>query len=249
MLRRVSLPLVLLAGSVLPNEAFALEGCDRIRMALRSGFDIDGTINGVPRTQDEKAGLWDETVARYRAAGVICLERNPYRGGRPSANRPKTVKPKPVTGGKVNRDNGLTDTAKVDPDPDWANDTRKRILDGKSEKVVDVKPPNTVPAPYGPSDCAEIKPAPNRGQIDWDWVKIRNKCSYPIKVLTCYYDKGQQSKCGPGGKGWGLSGTLAPGEVTTSVATSERMPWYVSVMVCDLRDKTRTLCVLPPNYR
>lgn len=135
----------------------------------------------------------------------------------------------------------------VDPDPDWANATRDRILKGKQGDVVAVNEnPNRV-APYGSADCAEIKPAPNRGAIDWDSVIIRNKCSYPIKVLTCYYDQGRRADCvtKKGAKGWGQSDLLDPGETQDSVATSKKLPWFARIVVCDMREKKNLLCVLP----
>ncbi len=135
----------------------------------------------------------------------------------------------------------------VDPDPDWAGATRERILKGKQGEIVNVNENTNRIAPYGSSDCAEVKPAPNRGEIDWDSVVIRNKCSYPIKILACYYDKGQSGDCvaKKGARGWGQSDLLNPGETQASVATSKTMPWVARVIVCDMREKSSLLCVLP----
>ncbi|APO75251.1 hypothetical protein AM571_CH02442 [Rhizobium etli 8C-3] len=166
---------------------------------------------------------------------------------RPAPKKERSVRKKEGYIGKSQDAGNLTDPANVEPDPDWAGDTRKRILDGKGEKEVAVNHnPNRL-APYGASSCAEIKPAPNRGTIDWDWVTVRNKCSYPLKVLTCYYDKGEDARCATHNKNaiWGLSGTINPGGVVTSVATSKQWPWFVKVIVCDMRDGNNLLCVPP----
>lgn len=153
-------------------------------------------------------------------------------------------KPQADTEKKTLRGRLLDEKANVDPDPDWAGATRERILKGKQGKVLSVNQNGRRVAPYGPSSCAEIKAAPNRGVIDWDSVIIRNKCSYPIKVLVCYYDQGRAADCA-GKKGWGLSDLLSPGETQDSVATSKRLPWFAKILVCDMREKSDLMCVLP----
>ncbi|MGH0214423.1 hypothetical protein NKY66_10965 [Sinorhizobium meliloti] len=145
------------------------------------------------------------------------------------------------------RERSPEEKVKVDPNPRWANLTKERILNGKQGEEVAVNlNPNRV-APYGSSECAEVTPMANRGKLDWDWVTVRNKCSYPIKVLTCYYDFGRASDCTPVGSlgSWGMVGVLNPGASTTSVATSQRWPWFVKKVVCDMREKPTLLCVLP----
>lgn len=165
---------------------------------------------------------------------------------KPRSNK-DTSRPRkpPVT--TRNSDEGLPDTVNVNPNPDWAEDTRKRILKGKGADTVEVNPNPQRNAPYGSSICAEIKPKPNRGKIDWDWVVVRNICSYPIKVLTCYHDLGREADCQPhgGARGWGSIGTLKPGQSENSVATSKAWPWYVKVVVCDMREGSDLWCVLP----
>ncbi|TLX15778.1 hypothetical protein [Rhizobium sp. MHM7A] len=147
----------------------------------------------------------------------------------------------------VQRETGPEKKVKVDPNPLWANSTKERILNGKQgeEVAVNLNPKRV--APYGSSECAEITPKANRGKLDWDWVTVRNKCSYPIKVLACYHDTGQQGDCNPASSrgNWGMSGVLNPGASTTSVATSQRWPWFVKAVVCDMRDGSNLLCVLP----
>ncbi len=163
-----------------------------------------------------------------------------------SSTKPK-AKPRKKTVITRNSDEGPADTVNVDPNPDWADDTRKRILKGKGADTVEVNLNPERRAPYGSSACAEIKPKPNRGKIDWDWVVVRNTCSYPIQVLTCYYDVGRDADCKPsaGARGWGLSGTLAPGQSVDSVSTSKAWPWFVKTLVCDMRQGSDLWCVLP----
>ena len=135
----------------------------------------------------------------------------------------------------------------VDPDPDWAGATRERILKGKQGEIVSVNDKRKLIAPYGSSDCAKISAKPNRGTIDWDFVIVRNSCSYPIKVLTCYFDVGHESDCVPNSTSvrWGLTGIIEPGGSVDSVATSKAWPWAAKKIVCDMRERSDLLCVLP----
>lgn len=160
---------------------------------------------------------------------------------------PRTPKRSNNTEEALPRNKAPEKKVNVDPDPDWARATRERILKGKQGDVVAVNQGPNRTAPYGSADCIEIKAAPNRGAVDWDYVILRNKCSYPIKVLTCYYDQGRGSDCvtKKGAKGWGQSDLLSPGETQTSVATSKKLPWFARSIVCDMREKSNLLCVLP----
>ncbi|WHO82586.1 hypothetical protein [Rhizobium leguminosarum] len=138
----------------------------------------------------------------------------------------------------------------VSVDPEWFVEAKNKLT--KPEDLVSAPAAMDNYAPYGDSGCVTIKPAPERGKIDWDWVKVRNKCSYPIKVLTCYYDRGEEERCSPGGnRGWGLSDTIQPGEETTGVATAKRWPWKVSVFVCNMTPLKHNYmyCVPPERYR
>lgn len=222
----------------LPEKARAMDlGCDWI------AYRIDFNFRRYGATEKEMAVWWD--YDRRTIKNTCNLTYKEYYYGRGKRKKEQKVIQRET--GNVQHENGLTDPANVEPDPDWAGDTRKRILDGKGEKEVAVNHnPNRL-APYGASTCAEIKPAPNRGTIDWDWVTVRNKCSYPLKVLTCYYDKGEDARCATHNKNatWGLSGTINPGGMVTSVATSKQWPWSVKVIVCDMRDGNNLLCVPP----
>ncbi|MGB3874840.1 MAG: hypothetical protein WA980_03220 [Shinella zoogloeoides] len=186
-----------------------------------------------------------------------CMRDLYARAHRRPAKSPTLQKKKPSPSqkkvhtqpGETQDAGNLTDTAKVDPV--WANDTRQRVA--REVSASEVKEPVKMDdyAPYGDPKCAVFKPAPHRGAIDWDWVKVTNRCSYPIGVLFCYYDVGQERDCLPGGKGsWGL-GHIAPGKTDTSVATSQRMPWMVKAIVCNMTpiEHNRMLCVLPDSYK
>ncbi|WP_158665156.1 hypothetical protein [Ensifer adhaerens] len=166
---------------------------------------------------------------------------------RPRSNKsPKTTKS--PSGSTRSSDGQPSKKVNVDPDPDWAGATRERILNGKQEKPIAVNlNPNRF-APYGSSSCAQITPKPNRGKIDWDFVVIRNACSYPIKVLTCYHDKGRDTDCVPrrGARGWGLSGVIKPGGTQDSIMTNvTAAPAKAKIVVCDMREKSDLLCTLP----
>ncbi len=172
----------------------------------------------------------------------------------PKANPPpanRSTKPQKgsvtVTPKKPQNAGNLADTAKVDPA--WAGDTRKRIAK-KADEAPELAEME-VKAPYGDRNCGLFMPAPNRGVIDWDWVKVTNRCSYPIAILVCYYDVGQKSDCMPGGKGSFQTIELKPGETGTSVSTSKRLPWQVYGLVCNMTPQkhNRMLCVLPDSYK
>jgi hypothetical protein len=138
--------------------------------------------------------------------------------------------------------------ANVDPVALDAKDGSGR----KGEKPVEL-PKMESKAPYGDSSCATFKPSKNRGKIDWDALKVGNKCSYPIQVLSCYYDVGDEKRCAPasGLGSWGLSGTIRPGTEQSDVATSRKWPWKVTAFVCNMTPRKHNYmnCVLPDKYR
>jgi hypothetical protein len=136
----------------------------------------------------------------------------------------------------------------VEPDPEWANATRERILKGEKPGTVSVKEDVNRTAPYGPSNCVTISPAPKRGDIDWDFVVIKNVCSYPIKALTCYHERGREGDCVPrrGARNWGQSDLLQPGASQETVMFNvKRGLAKAKIIVCDMRQKSDLLCVLP----
>ncbi|MBE1506881.1 hypothetical protein [Rhizobium viscosum] len=160
---------------------------------------------------------------------------------------PRETRKAPNTLPKRSQDTGnLADTAKVDPA--WAGDTRKRISGKKDDTVEVAEMVNN--APYGDGNCQLFRPQANRGKIDWDWVTVTNRCSYPVGILACFYNPGQERDCLPGGKGsWSLI-NLGPRQSGTTVATVPRMPWLVKGWVCNMTPikHNRMLCVLPKSY-
>lgn len=101
-------------------------------------------------------------------------------------------------------------------------------------------------APYADNSCVDIKVAGSG--ITWDSTKLINKCSFPIQVLTCYYDKGERQKCDSfKQRFWGTSSTIAPSGSTGSVSSSKRPGFGVRYFVCDMSGVKNhsKLCLLP----
>lgn len=228
-------------------------GCNYVAYCLRAHVAYSDDIP-MPGWPDRRAARMESLWNEYKQALNICsLDYYQYfRLSRPPTSTtptPKQEQASPSTTRSMTPRVAEPPEEKVnvDPDPDWAGATRERILKGKKGNVVSVNQNPKRIAPYGSADCAEIKPAPNRGKIDWDFVTIRNKCSYPIQALVCYYDQGRGADCvaKKGARGWGLSDLLSPGEKQTSVATSTKLPWFARIIVCDMREKSDLLCVLP----
>jgi hypothetical protein len=200
------------------------------------------------------AELWDKKDRCLRKSQVAknyidtelftsCLLGTPAKPKIPSSSKPKH-QPKATT--KTQDSGTLTDTANVDPV--WADDTRKRIAK-KSDDTAEL-PEMESNAPYTDRNCVLFKPAPNRGAIDWDWVNVTNRCPYPIQVIACYFDVGEEQNCLPGGKGSWATVHIEIGQTKTSIATSRRLPWQVRGIVCNMTPKpnNRLLCVLPKSY-
>lgn len=210
-------------------------------------------VLGVMDRVIDRSNLWDK---KDRCLGIAEVDSNfidsevftnCLLGTKPKPAPRQASKPKITTDTKTQDAGNLADTAKVDPV--WADDTRKRIA-GKKDDTVEVAEMETN-APYGDGKCQLFKPAANRGQIDWDWVTVTNRCSYPVAILACFYNIGEERDCLPGGKGsWGLI-NLGPGQSGTTIATAKRMPWLVKGWVCNMTPikHNRMLCVLPKNYR
>ncbi len=201
------------------------------------------------------AELWDKKDRCLRRSQVAknyidtelftsCLLGSPAKPKSPSSSKPKQ-KPKVTT--KTQDAGTLTDKAKVDPA--WAGETRKRIGKKTEDTVAVAEMENN--APYADRNCVLFKPAPNRGAIDWDWVNVTNRCSFPIEVIACYFDVGDEQSCLPGGKGSWATIHIEVGQTTTSIATSKRLPWQVRGIVCNMTPikNNRLLCVLPEVYR
>lgn len=227
-----------------PDITVANTSCDKKANHLR--VNMNNAWRGTYRNHEVLRQAWHDSLSQ-RLFPSCNMSYDEYFG-LSKRSTPRRTKPSNNATAAVPRNATPSEKkVNVDPDPDWAGATRDRILKGKQGDVVAVNQnPNRV-APYGSADCIEIKAAPNRGAVDWDYVILRNKCSYPIKVLTCYYDQGRGSDCvtKKGAKGWGQSDLLSPGETQTSVATSKKLPWFARSIVCDMREKSNLLCVLP----
>ncbi|WP_209601489.1 hypothetical protein [Sinorhizobium kostiense] len=231
----------ILAASLLPWPVQANTSCDRLDRYLQEQYPTS-------YAQRRHGVLW-EGWDNYRPDFPGCtLSYKEYYGllNNGASKKAKTTARKEIGYGTPAA-TGPVEKANVDPNPGWADKTKERILTGKhGEEIFVNQNPNRF-APYGSSDCAEIKPAANRGKLDWDWVVVRNKCSYPIKVLTCYYDTGHDDDCSLASNRWGLSSVIKPGGTENSVATSQKWPWHVKVIVCDVREKKNLLCVRPKS--
>lgn len=103
-------------------------------------------------------------------------------------------------------------------------------------------------APYADGKCITIKRS-GKGDIDWDFVAIRNLCGFPVQVITCYHDKGDEQRCSNpyAPPGWGTSDTIKPGGTVSSVASASRPGWVVKYFVCNMKDakKNSLLCLQP----
>jgi hypothetical protein len=119
----------------------------------------------------------------------------------------------------------------------WANVPSKK---SKEEKKSDGR------APYADKNCVEIRRAGSG--ITWDSTRLTNKCAFPIQVLTCYYDKGEQSKCDNyKGGSWGTSNTIKAGSSTLGVSSSKRPDYGIRYFVCNMSGikKSEKFCLLP----
>ncbi|MBP2235252.1 hypothetical protein J2Z31_001744 [Sinorhizobium kostiense] len=102
-------------------------------------------------------------------------------------------------------------------------------------------------APYADGKCAFLKQR-SRSKIDWDYVTIKNRCNFPIQVLTCYYMKGEEGKCDPSRKSsWGTSDMIKAGGQTAGVSSTKSWPFLVKYFVCDMTavKNHSKLCLLP----
>ncbi len=130
----------------------------------------------------------------------------------------------------------LQQKASVDKTLDpWANGgtkTSKKKSDGR--------------APYADLGCVDIKSVGSG--VSWDLTKLTNKCSFPIVVLTCYYDKGQRQKCDDykGGR-WGTSNTISAHSSVAGVSSSQRPGFGVRYFVCNMSGikNHEKFCLLP----
>jgi hypothetical protein len=198
------------------------------------------------------AELWDKKDRCLRRSTVTMnyidteLFTTCLLGAKPKPRSPSSSKRKPKVTTKTQDAGTLTDKAKVDPA--WAGETRKRIGKKPEDTVTVAEMENN--APYADRNCVLFKPAPNRGAIDWDWVNVTNRCSFPIEVIACYFDVGEEKNCLPGGRGSWATVHLEVGQTTTSIATSRRLPWQVRGIVCNMTPmkNNRLLCVLPEVY-
>lgn len=248
--RQFTMPLHLLFFALVimfSVPAMADDTCDKVRLALRSSHGIgDPAVDR--STQADRIRLWDAWVAKFANYGEYCREPNPYRSNKKQKFvQSSHLKADNYSNGTRNSSGNLTDTANVEPS--WSNDTKVRIK-GIAEKEIEVAEMEDY-APYTTQKCVVHKPAPNRGKIDWDWVKITNRCSFPVEVLECYYDVGHEADCNPGGKnGWGMV-HIEPGQTVTDVASSKRYPWLVKYDLCDMTPikHNRMLCVRPSQKR
>lgn len=214
----------------------------------------DGVRPGPGETMPEYNRRYDQCNIKLYPLGLSgwtpewhqCM-RDSWAARNKSKSKPRPSKPPAGTATKPQDSGNLTDSAKVDPQ--WTGDTRKRI-DGKDDDTQQL-PEMKTKAPYGDRNCPLFQPAPNRGAVDWDWVKVTNRCSYPIAVIACYFDVGEERNCLPGGNGSWATIELNPGETTTSIATSKKLPWQVRGIVCNMtpQKNNRMLCVLPDVYR
>jgi len=121
----------------------------------------------------------------------------------------------------------------------WANAPSKK---SNEEKKSDGR------APYADKNCVEIRRAGSG--ITWDSTRLTNKCAFPIQVLTCYYDKGEQSKCDNyKGGSWGTSNTIKAGSSTLGVSSSKRPDYGIRYFVCNMSGikKSEKFCLLPKS--
>ncbi|ANL87100.1 hypothetical protein [Rhizobium phaseoli] len=108
------------------------------------------------------------------------------------------------------------------------------------------KPKTDDLATYADKSCADFKVAGSG--VSWDYTKISNRCSFPIKVLTCYYDKGEGSKCGTYKAGqWGQSDTIKPYASTAGVSSSKRPGFGVRYIVCNMSAGPYQSCIHPQS--
>jgi hypothetical protein len=227
----------------LPASAFADVWCDKKANFLRNEMARAWSMaqrgdDGVLRD------AWTDafTVRLYPSCRLSYDEYfSPRKKKAPTVNKSKSE-------GDVPRASAPEKKVNVDPDPEWANATRERILKGEKPGTVSVKEDVNRTAPYGPSNCVTIVPAPKRGDLDWDFVVIKNVCSYPIKALTCYHERGREGDCVPrrGARNWGQSDLLQPGASQETVMFNvKRGLAKAKIIVCDMRQKSDLLCVLP----
>lgn len=164
--------------------------------ATPAGFLLHGIVvlttcffSVTPGSAQQRPGeSYDEYIARHErcvaenmmpdgwlnSTGVDKCERGDVEPPR----APRETRKAPNTLPKRSQDTGnLADTAKVDPA--WAGDTRKRISGKKDDTVEVAEMVNN--APYGDGNCQLFRPQANRGKIDWDWVTVTNRCSYPVE--------------------------------------------------------------------
>jgi hypothetical protein len=194
---------------------------------------------------------WDQS--RYKRAFPNCTmsyeeyfglggRKSPPKRGAPSKISPLTTVTPPIDKSKENlrRLSKAQSEASKDSSLNPWGPTAKET--GKASS-------STNSAPYADGNCVSFLPA-TPGGVSWDDVKIANRCKFPVQVIVCYYDKGDEPKCGKSlttGR-WGTTQTIPPGKEIYSVSSASKPRWLARYYVCNMQNaKKGLLCLLPSN--
>lgn len=252
---RIHIPsFLLLLGCVAPQEALANSACDQLYSLFQRDFapmlerrenpaerrSMDGSLH-------DSWGYYTETDSNYRGCNQSWeqyISRSvspepkqaaPRQPERPALKDPTSPRPNPIDSARKLREAESQAASDKSLNP-WAGQEARK------------EPKTDGRAPYADKSCVDIKVAGSG--ISWDSTKIFNKCSFPVQVLTCYYDRGDSSKCQSYQAGlWGTSDTIKPRGATSSVSSAKRPGFGVRYIVCNMSGITNSskLCLLPQS--
>ncbi|TCA26255.1 hypothetical protein [Rhizobium leguminosarum] len=98
--------------------------------------------------------------------------------------------------------------------------------------------------------CVRMKQKAD-GKIDWDNLWIKNNCRFPVQILICTYDIGDDERC-LNRNVWGTTDLASPGREVWTVATAKRFPYKIKFFTCDMtgaKTNKAMLCLLPKTLK